>query len=215
MAKKQSKNKSGKNSVGVRKNYNLKSDAVETLADPDAHKDKVYSREELDKYRSKKGLRIPETVKILFIKAWFPGAVCFFILWGLGIYVNSMLDMLFILGVVLGIVTDLLTNNVIRFMEKTPGANDKWLLMTRKGMLTFFLHILYGLFIIVCVYMLYNLINLAIVSVTGRTDTIPLGVEPVLFGVFCMGIDMLFVTVKRTMQKILRDAKETARSSLR
>lgn len=189
------------------KNYDLKSDAVEDLVNADSGSVPEFSQEELDKYRSRKGFRIPEAVKILFIKAWFAGAVCYFCLWGLGTYISALLDMLFVLGVALGLVTDLLVNNVIRFIEKTPGQYNRWLMITNKGVGGFLLNILYSLVILVCVYMLYNLINYTIVGITGAADTVPLGVEPILFGIFCMGFDMLFIGMKRLLRGMIRDAR--------
>lgn len=191
-------------------NYDLKSDAVEQLVHAGSGDAPTYSQEELQKYRTKSRLRIPQPVKILLIKAWFAGAVCFFILWGLGMYIAGMLDMLFILGVVLGLVTDLLTNPVIRFLETVPGENDAWMLFPKKGMLSFILNIVYSCLIIYCVYCLYTVINYTINAITGSQDTVPLGVEPILFGVFCVAFDMLFVGVKRVFSSILRDAKNAA-----
>ena len=188
-------------------NYDLRSDAVETLASADTEQAPEYSPEELARYRTKKGFRIPQTVKILFLKAWFAGAVCYFFFWGLGNYIAGLIDMLFILGIALGMATDLLTNNVIRFIEETPGDNDRFLMVTKRGAFGFFLNIVYAMVVMICVYMLYNLINLAIVGITGAADTVPLGVEPVLFGVFCMGFDMLFVSGKGLMISVIRDAK--------
>ena len=194
-------------------NYDLKSDAVEKLVKADAGETPQFTQEELNRYRSKGRFHIPEAVKILFLKAWFPGAVCYFFFWGLGTYVGSLIDMLFILSVGLGLVTDLLTNNVIRYFEKTNGANNKWLLFTKKGMASFFFHLVYGFAITLCVYYTYNLINLAAAGITGQTDAVFLGVEPVLFGVFCMGYDMLFIAIKRTFGNIIRDAKNAARGA--
>lgn len=192
----------------IKKNYNLKSDAVEDLVNDETPE---YSQEELEKYRSKKGLRLPEPVKVLAIKAWFAGAVCFFFLWGLGTYIGSMLDMLFILGVALGIVTDLLTNSVIRFIETTPGANDKYMMYPKKKTMYLFLNILHAMVIIVCVYLLYSGINYTITAISGNPDTVPLGVEPILFGVFCTAVDAAFIAVKRTVFSIFRDAKKAAK----
>lgn len=192
------------------KNYNLKSDAVEELVNADTGEVPEYSEEELAKYRSGGKFHIPEPVKILFLKAWFAGAVCYFILWGLGTYIYSLIDMLFVLGVVMGMVTDLLTNNVIRFIEKVPGANDKWLMFPKKGMASFFMNIVYALVLLVCVYTLYSAINYGYSTATGNMDVVLLGVEPVLFGIFCMGFDMLFIGIKRTIGKILADAKNKA-----
>lgn len=117
------------------KNYELKSDAVEKLLKAEAGEVPEFSQEELKKYRTKSRINLSEPVKVLLLKAWFAGAVCYFILWGLGMYIYSLIDMLFILGVVLGMVTDLMTNNVIRFIEKTPGENDKWLMFPKKVVL--------------------------------------------------------------------------------
>ena len=194
------------------KNYNLKSEAVDELVDAQAGEAPEYSEEELAKYRSGGKFRIPEAVKVLFLKAWFAGAVCYFILWGLGTYIYSLIDMLFVLGVALGIVTDLLTNNVIRFIEKTPGANNKWLLLPSKGMASFFGNIVYAIVLLICVYSLYTGINGIYAAVSGNTEVVLLGVEPVLFGVFCMGFDMLFLLIKRTFVSIITDAKNKARN---
>lgn len=201
-----------KNGKKTNKNYDLKSSAVEKLVNADSGKVPSYSREELEKYRSRKGIRIPDAVKILAIKAWFAGAVCYFFLWGLGTYVSDMLDMMFVLGVALGLVTDLLTNNVIRFIEKTPGQNNAWLLVPRKGVAGLFLNVICSMAILVCVYTLYNLINYAIVAATGAVDAVPLGVEPILFGVFSMGFDMLFIAFRRLMGAVIRDARNEADS---
>ncbi len=187
-------------------NYELKSEAVDKLVDAQKGDVPQFSQEELDKYRRKK-LSIPEWVKVVFIKAWFAGAVCFFFLWGLGSYVTNILDMLFVLAIALGMVTDLLTNNVIRFIEKTPGENDKWLMVPKKGMVSFFLNLVYAQVLILCVYALYGMINRIAVGIIGNADTVPLGVEPVLFGIFCMGFDVLFVGCKNLLKQIIADAK--------
>lgn len=192
-------------------NYELKSEAVEKLVDAQKGEVPQFSEEELNQYRSKK-LKIPQWVKIIFIKAWFAGAVCFFVLWGLGIYLTATLDMLFVAGAALGMVTDLLTNNVLRFLEKYPGAHDKWLLCTRKGVVGFGINLLLAYVILLCVYITYSLINYTIISITGAVDTVPLGVEPVLFGLLCMGYEMLLIGIKRMIQSVIRDAKNAVRN---
>ena len=192
------------------KNYDLKSKAVENLADSGENTPE-YSQEELNRYRSKGKFTIPELAKVLFAKAWFAGAVCYFIFWGLGMYLSSIIDLLFVLGVAQGMVTDLLLNNVIRFIEKQPGANDRWLMVTRKGSLGLVLNVIYGLVLIICVFLLYSGINMAIASITGAMDTVALGVEPILFGVFTMGFDLLFISGKHLLGNVLNDAKSKAR----
>lgn len=193
------------------KNYDLKSDAVETLAGKEGGEAPRYSQEELARYRSRKGPRIPELVKVLFIKAWFAGAVCYFFFWGLSNYVGNLIDMLFVVGVAMGIVTDLLTNNVIRFLEKTEGQNSKWIMFPRKGYLSFVGNLLYSFLVLLGVYTLYSAINTALALVTGDPQAAFLGVEPVLFGLFWMGFDMLLIGMKRLLVTIVADAKDKAR----
>lgn len=185
-------------------------EAVDQLLDAQRGKVKSYSMEELGKYRGKKGLRVPTWLTVVFIKAWFAGAVCFFFFWGLGLYITSMLDMLFILGMALGFVTDLLTNNLLRFLEKTPGDNDRWMLFPPKIYFSLPLNVAYSYLILYLVYTSYNLLNMGILAATGQEGTVPLGVEPILFGVLCMAFDLLFVGIKRVFGSILRDAKAKA-----
>lgn len=193
-------------------NYNLKTEAMDALTNTDEEKVPQYSKEELDRYRSKSKLHIPNWLKMIAIKAWFYGAVCFFFLWGLGNYISNYLDMLFVTGVAMGMVTDLLLNNSLRFFEKNPGENDVWMMIRPKGVRSFFLNIIYACVIMFCVFMFYNLLNYAIITVTGAEDTIPVGVEPLLFGLLSMGFDMLFIGIKRLLTGIIRDAKAAARS---
>ena len=185
-------------------NYSLKSEVVETLANADKEEVPEYTQEELDQYRSKSLFKTPDALKLILIKVWFAGAVCYFFLWGLGPYLGNSLDMLFVLGIALGMVTDLLTNNVIRFVEKEVGANDKWMMVPGKKTGSMLLNSVYFLFVVVCVYMLYNLINLGINTITGDMDAVPLGVEPILFGVFCTMFDVLFISIKHLVKGLLK-----------
>lgn len=159
------------------------------------------------KYRSGFLDKIPDTVKALFVKFWFGGAVCYFILWGLGMYVADMLDMIVLLSVVLGIITDLLTNNTLRFVETIPHANDKWMMFPKRKFWTFFANIPYAALILLCVVWLYTAINTVIGAITGSPDTIALGVEPVFFGIFYMLFDLLFIGMKRLVITIVNDAR--------
>lgn len=190
--------------------FDLKTDAIDALVNGDPEQVPEYSEEEIKKYRKTKGFHLPDWLKVIGIKAWFYGAICFFIMWGLGMYISSNLDMLFILGAVLGMVTDLLINNAIRFFESVPGGNDKWLVFPPKKMTSFGLNLLYGFVLVFLVFAFYELINTAIMVITEVEDTTFLGVEPVIFGLLCMGFDMLFVGMKRLICGIIRDAKAAA-----
>ena len=65
--------------------YSLHTGAVEDLVTATKDNTPRYSEAELNKYRSgKKKWRFPQWLKVLLIKTWFYGAVCFFVFWGLG-----------------------------------------------------------------------------------------------------------------------------------
>ncbi len=179
------------------KNYQLNSEAVETLANADNEEIPQYSEEELSKYRKKK-FQIPDWLKVIFVKFWFAGAICFFIMMGTSLV--NLLDLFVALSIVMGMVTDLLTNNVVRFIESYEGANTKFLLVTHRGMIGFGLNLLLGFVIIAGVMGSYFLLNMFA----------SISVEPLLFGLLCMGVEMLLIGIKRLCSSILNDAKAAA-----
>lgn len=181
--------------------YDLKTDAIDALVNADKDAGETVSQEELDQYRSKGKIKVPEYLKIALIKFWFAGAVYYFIGFGLGI--TNLLDQIFVLGVAMGIVTDLLTNNVIRFLEETPGSNNKWILFSRKGYGSFVLNILFGFVIVTGVSGIYWLLEYAADVITGDAAAIHIGTEPVLFGILCMLVDMLLLGVKHLIAMLI------------
>lgn len=191
--------------------YKLNTKAVDDLVNASPENAPEVPREELEKYRSKSGIHLPRWLKAVLLKTWFAGATCFFIFWGLGLYLTNLLDMMLVFGLALGLVTDLLVNSIFRFAARVPGENDRWMMFPQKGMAAFFLNILYAFFLLLCVYCLYQGINLAITSVTGQADSVPVGVEPILFGLFYMGFDLLFLSMKHLALRILSDARAKVR----
>lgn len=187
--------------------YKLNTKAVEDLAGANSENSPKVSPEELQKYRSKSGISLPMWLKAVVLKAWFAGAVCFFIFWGLGLYLQNMLDMLLVFGIALGMVTDLLVNSIFRFAARVPGENDGWMMFPKRGMAAFFLNLIYAFVLLLCVYSLYQGINTVLTSISGQPDSVPLGVEPILFGLFYMGFDLLFVGMKHMVRRIVDDTR--------
>lgn len=206
MAKKNGPQRTTRNLRDISDYYKLNTRAVEDLASADKSNTPQYSEEELNQYRSKSGIKLADWLKIVLIKAWFAGSVCFFIFWGLGNYLGDMLDMLLVFGIVLGLSMDLLVNPVLRFMEKTPQANHKWMMFPKKNYANFFFNMLYGCLLLFLVYTWYQFLNGVIVAAAGTVETVPVGVEPVLFGVFFTCFDLLLIGMKHTIIRIFRDA---------
>ncbi len=207
MAKKKEKD------VNIPKNdttdyYGLKKDAVDRLVNADK---KTYPKTKGDpgkQYRSGFLDKIPSWVVVLFIKFWFSGAVCYFVVWGLGLYVTDMLDMIVLLGAVMGMITDLLVNNSLRFFERYDGQNSKWMMFPQKNHWTIFANVIYCMIVLFGVIWIYEVINVVGNSIRGTENEMILGVEPVLFGIFFMLVDLCFIGIKNLVRSIIADAKK-------
>ena len=160
MARNKNKNQTNEERKTAGDYYKLHSEAVQDLVTANEENSPVVPESELRKYRSGGKFKLSETVKALLVKYWFNGSICFFFFLALGTYLRDLLDQLFVLGMALGIITDILTNNVLRFIAKPEGANDKWMLIPQKRLSSLFLNILYAFVVLFFVYMLYNLINM-------------------------------------------------------
>ena len=192
--------------------YQLHTDAVEDLVNATKENTPRYSEEELNKYRSGKAKRkFPQWIKVLGIKTWVYGAGCFFVFWGLGMYLADQWDLYFVAGIVLGMVTDLLINHFLRFTEQLPGGSKKWIMVTKRGTAGFFMNLLYGFVLLFLVVTVYQAINTVIFTLHGGSEGAPLlTVEPLGFGLAAMGADMLCVTIRNTLKEIIADAKKAA-----
>ncbi len=203
-----SKNKKGQQQQDEKKAaadyYRLKTDAVEKLVN--AKDAPEVSEAEIRKYTSKGKFHIPSGVKILFAKFWFSGAICYFFLWGLGMYVHDKLDLMVIIAIAMGVVTDLMVNHILRSLEPEPRAYDKWMMVTMRKNWSIFLNVLYSGVLIFFVYKSYEVINYIFTG--GAQDKTAVGVEPLLFGLLYMGFDMLFIGMKNMLVKIIKDAEK-------
>ena len=186
--------------------YRLKTKAVDDLVSADVTNSPKVSREELNKYRSGPKVRVAHPVKVILLKWWFAGACCFFFYWGLGTAIPSQENLLLILGAGLGFVTDLLVNRILRYYASPDGANDRWMMVTGKGFRTLPLNLLYAYWLLFLTVLTYNAVNAAVIAAGGLQDTVPVGVEPILFGLIVTGWDMLFLAMKRVVRSIAADA---------
>lgn len=201
MAKKAKKQQKGRPTA--ENYYDLKVEAVDRLVNAGLAPE--VSEKEIRKYTSKGKFHIPSWVKILFIKFWFSGAICYFFLWGMGPYLAG-LDLLAVLAIALGVSTDLMVNHLLHSLEPEKGAYDKWMMVPFRKFWAMFLNVIYAGVLLYCVIQIYTVINTIAVGDVNEAETVALGVEPLLFGIFYMGMDMLFVTIKNTMVKVFREA---------
>ena len=93
-------------------------------------------------------------------------------------------------------------------MAEEPGSNDKWMMIPQKKFWTLFANIAYAMAVFVLEVLVYDRIN---VWFQPDEETVVLGVEPFLFGLFYLLIDMAFIGIKNLIVRIVRDAKTKAK----
>lgn len=169
------------------KYYGLNEEAINDL---------VNSSEEVELVINKKSL-FKNLFKLSFIKFWFGGALCYFVLWGLGLYVSNDLDMFVLLIFVLAITSDFLLNPIIRYISSEGFKYNKYIFVniSYKKIYSLLFHILYSFVIVLSIYMTYILLNSFMFD--GK-----LGVEPLLFGLMYLFFDSIFVLLKNIFIRI-------------
>lgn len=188
--------------------YELNLDAVDRLVN--ATKETAPDIPEEEEVFTKQGFlaRVPSPVKALVVKYWFFGAACFFFYWGLGMFVSDPYALILILGVAIGMLTDLLVNNLFRYFQSSEKEYNKWMLLPMKKFWTFFVNLAYGLILVLLVRSTYDLINKAAIKIYDLPkEHVALGVEPFLFGVFCLIYDLCFIWTKNLIVYLVKRHK--------
>lgn len=146
--------------------------------------------------------KLPVWLKAAFIKFWFAGAVFFFVGWGLFIASSDQLDLTLVLGLVLGLAIHLLANSIFFSMERGKGEYQPFMMFPQKKYWSFLFNLLYGIVLCILVSYTYHFINVAAIALYQLPETsVALGAEPILFGVFCMVYDMLFLQLRKLLVK--------------
>lgn len=189
--------------------YDLKQDAVERLVTADETAPE-FDAKELKKYRKARLANIPMWLKAFFVKFWFNGAICYFFVWGLGIYIDSQIDLLIVLALAMGMFNSLIVNNVLLFLDDGEGGYARWIFMPQRrftktwqgviwAIASFLLDIIYAAIVVFVVYLIYFGIN-------GGGGSF--GVEPFSFGALYLAVDLVFIGMKFLFTRIVKDAIE-------
>ena len=187
--------------------YKLNTKAVEDLVTADEENSPPVPAAELRKYRSGPKIKLSDWVKAILIKLWIAGMICYFCIWGISTIAINPWDQLLVIGITLGLATNLMTNNIYRFIAKTPGAYDRWMMFPGKKLYFLPLDVVYAILLTACTIMTYNGINLLAAGGSEQAGA-AIGVEPILFGIFVTAWDLLFLGCKRLGGRILADAKQ-------
>ncbi|MCQ2536783.1 MAG: hypothetical protein MJ124_00115 [Lachnospiraceae bacterium] len=163
-----------------------------------------------DPYKIDRLAFIPVPVKAIFIKWWFAGCVYYLVGMGLGaLDTVNQFDLVLVLGIVHGMVNDLLINNIFRFMRTDKSVYDPWMMFPQKKFYTFFCNILYYLAISIGVAYIYNAINV-LAQKQGWVESgfVWLKSEPILYGVFFFLSDGFFLLAKSLITKAVRGSSK-------
>lgn len=165
-------------------------------------------QKKFDPYKTDFLGKIPTWIKAIFIKWWFAGAVCYFVMWGLSI--GDSLDQAFVCGAGLGLITDILVNPLFRYMETDRKEYNAYMMFPFpfKAFWTFFTNIIYYVLVLAGVIGLYNLLDYAILALNGGVETALMGVEPLLFGVFAVLVDMACIGIKDGIVYLVKRMKK-------
>ncbi len=169
---------------------------------------------EFDPYKVDRFSRIPALIKAIFIKFWFAGMVCYFVMMGLKI--GNDLDRLVLVGAVLGVVVDVLVNPLFRYMESDRREYNAYMMFPFpfRAFWTFFTNLIYYIFVLVCVNFCYLGLNELLNLIKGTTEVIHLGVEPLLFGVITVACDMLFIGIKNVVVMLVKKYKKSDKGAV-
>ena len=168
---------------------------------------------EFDPYRRDKLSALPVWLKALFIKWWFAGLICFLFIWGLRL---DALDSIWVSGLALGVATDIFVNPIYHFLESDKKEYDSYMMFPFpfKKYWTFFANILYYLVVIIGVYGCYFGVNHLINFIAKTEYQTYLGVEALLFGVFCTIADMAFIGIKDLIVFLVKKAKKNKKEEI-
>ncbi len=163
-------------------------------------KGKSSKAKNFDPYKRDKLAFLPVWLKAIFIKWWFAGAVCYFMVFGLFNSMNA-LDNMVLTGLVLGIITDIMVNPIFRLIESDEKEYNDYIMFPFpfKAYWTFLANGVYYIIVLVLVGLLYELI--------GKYISADVAVEPLLFATFCLIIDMAFIGVKDAVVHIVKKCK--------
>lgn len=162
---------------------------------------------EFDPYKTDWLGKVPVWIKALFVKFWFAGLVCWFISMGLGYYITDALDILVLDGIVLGLITDLMVNPILRYMESPAKEFNNYMMFPfpLKQYWTFFTNIIYYIVVMFGVNGIYLLLD--------GVWNLNIYLEPLLFGLFSVIVDMVFIGLKDLAVYLIRRAKNKKREN--
>ncbi|MDR0426728.1 MAG: hypothetical protein LBH24_06145 [Clostridiales bacterium] len=152
--------------------------------------------------------RGPAFGKAAIYKFWFAGAVYFFIGWGISNGRLDQLDTAVIIGLAIGLMTDLIINRVLMAIDNKKNKMAAYLMFYHKKFYFLFFNLAYGVILSLAVAFTYHLINFAINVLQNLPEgSAVFGAEPLLFGLFYLLYDLFLVTLRNGVIKLVKTVK--------
>lgn len=162
---------------------------------------------EFDPYKVDKLSKIPVWLKAIFIKFWFAGCVCYFIMMGL----NLMgFDATVVIGIVLGLIVDILVNPCFRLMQSDSKEYDNYMMFPFpfKAYWTLIANMIYYVVVLILVNYCYYGLNALFNTLWGTSGELYVAVEPLLMGLLVLIFDMAFIGIKDLIVHLVRRRKK-------
>ncbi|GAU75741.1 hypothetical protein [Fusibacter sp. 3D3] len=167
-------------------------------------KKKAKEKKRLDPYKIDLLSSIPIPIQVGVSKWWCYAATYYFIGFGMPMLMHSVIDSIFVLGLVLGLVQTFVVNFVVKGICGKEEVFNKYLAIRMTSPFRIVVQVLYSWVLIVLIAMTYQIFNTVLSSMYGYEEgVVVLGVEPVLFGILLLIYDTLFIKAfsKKTFRK--------------
>lgn len=164
-------------------------------------------QKQFDPYKTDFLSKVPTWIKAFFVKAWFAGMVCLFFMFGINL---QDVDAILLIGIVLGIIVDVLVNPMLRYFESDKHEYNAYIMFPFpfKALWTFFANVIYYLVVAYSVNLCYLGVNELVNAIKGTQGMYYLGVEPIMFGIFAFITDMLFIGIKDGIVALVKRSKK-------
>lgn len=167
----------------------------------------VTSSEEIKPIKQPFFDRIPFAVKALFIKFWFFGALYFFVNMGLGSIIEpaagnlnaAAIILWLIMGLILGVVTDFLVNNILITIESDKHEARYYRIFKNKKIYSLLINIVYAL---VLSFVWVNLCQIINSACSGMSAINWVCAEPFTCAFIALAIDAVFITIRNLVVKL-------------
>ncbi len=155
--------------------------------------EELIQEKEIDAYQKRGFLqKIPYSIKAILIKYWFFGVICFFVLMGLGFVLQDFIDKFVVCGLLGGMVTDVVTDNILIMIDSDKNES-KWYVIYKKekSVLSLIINLVYSLALFFgCGYLMSLIIS------TYSDKSFWFLQEPLSQALFLIIVDMACIGIK-------------------